>query len=167
MNGLYQVSDKGRVQSLNYGNTGRTALLRPIKLYGYSRVRLYKDNKYNKYRNFYIHRLVAEAFIPNPENKPDVNHKDGDKQNNISTNLEWCTEKENTAHAIENKLFDICVPVKQYDKQHNFIRQWESQAEAFKVLGIRHISCCCKGKRKTAGGYIWEYVNKGEEIWEK
>ena len=164
MNGLYQVSDKGRVQSLNYGNTGTIALLRPIKIYGYLRVRLYKNNKY---KNFYVHRLVAEAFIPNQKNKPDVNHKDGDKQNNTSTNLEWCTEKENTAHAIKNKLFNICVPVNQYDKQHNLIRQWKSQAEAFKELGIKHISCCCKGKRKTAGGYIWEYVNKGGKTWER
>lgn len=101
--GLYEVSDLGNIKSLNYNHTiGNVKLLKPVKNKGdYFQVTLYKD-KIQFIKK--IHRLVAQAFIPNPENKPQVNHIDGNKQNNTVSNLEWTTSQENVIHSWENGL---------------------------------------------------------------
>lgn len=108
--GLYQVSNLGRVKSLEkkipYGYGLRTIPERILKNnvneYGYLYVRLYKDAKGTKFK---IHRLVALTFLENPKNKRCVNHKDGNKQNNCVENLEWVTHGENMQHAADNKLW--------------------------------------------------------------
>lgn len=91
--GLYQVSNKGRVKSLNYNRTGKEQILKNIlEPTGYYRVNLAKEGKW---KHFTVHRLVCNAFIPNPNNLPCINHKDENKQNNSLQNLEWCTVKYN------------------------------------------------------------------------
>lgn len=99
----YFVSNLGNVKTNNHYGSGRTAILKPAKDFkGYLRVALQKDLKL---KTFKVHRLVASAFIKNEFNKPQVNHKDGNKNNNSVENLEWCTNKENAHHAIANGLF--------------------------------------------------------------
>jgi hypothetical protein len=94
--GIYQVSNKGRVKRIKVSTGANLRTIRPSLSAGYPAVGLHKNDKRER---FYVHRLVAEAFIPNPENKPQVNHKDGNKRNPVSSNLEWCTSKENYVHA--------------------------------------------------------------------
>lgn len=175
----YLISNKGRVKSL-YDKNGkkREHILKPRKKAIYLYVNLYKNSKCKTKK---IHRLVAKTFIPNPKNLPCVNHIDGDKHNNKVENLEWCTYSENTNKAIETGLFNKKVlfkngkdnimfdkhgkehhssmPVLQYDLKNNFIKKWANIKEAQDNLKIFHISDCCKGKRKSAGGYIWKYNN--------
>ncbi len=112
--GCYQVSNLGRIKSLDrmtnnqYGEyfmKGRILKNSIIKDKGYCRVSLNNGNGKISKR---VHRLVAEAFIPNPENKPEVNHKDGNKLNNCVSNLEWCTNKENIEHSIRTGLKKHC-----------------------------------------------------------
>ena len=107
-----------------------------------------------------MHRLVAEAFIPNPENKPQVNHKDGNKRNNHVDNLEWVTNLENMIHAQENGLVNYRPKsINQYDKEGNFIKSHKSIYSAAQELGTTQytISRAVNGLRKTAKGYIWKY----------
>ena len=143
----------GRIRSLKFG---REKILKQTKSkYGYLVVGLYKNGKHKLFR---VNRLVAEAFIPNPENKPEVNHKDTNKLNNRADTLEWATRSENQLHAFKNKLqIPITKIILQYDLKGNFIKEWESMAEARRQTNISHICCCCKGQRKTAGGFIWKY----------
>jgi hypothetical protein len=108
--GNYQVSNLGRIRSLNRKSWNGTGWFikkgQIIKLQksnsNYSCVLLWNNNKR---KNFWVHKLVALHFIPNPEDKPEVNHKDGNKQNNNINNLEWCTRSENRSHAWKNGLF--------------------------------------------------------------
>lgn len=107
--GLYQVSNLGKVKSLeryvNWRNTKKLCksfILKPYdNSFGYLIVKLCKEGKMRNYR---VNRLVAKAFIPNPNNRPEVNHLDGCKYNNCVENLEWCFPKENVAHAYKNNL---------------------------------------------------------------
>ena len=101
--GRYSVTDDGRVISHNYSHTGRDRDLKPGIARGYLHVTLYINGKANQRK---VHRLVALAFIPNPEIKPEVNHKDGNKANNVWTNLEWSTRKENNDHSVTNGLWE-------------------------------------------------------------
>lgn len=95
--GLYQVSNMGRVKSLNFNRSGLPRILKTKNRQGYPRVILWKSGKRHE---VCVHRLVAQAFIPNPENKPFVNHKDGNRRNNHVDNLEWCTAQENAIHSV-------------------------------------------------------------------
>lgn len=158
---LYQVSNYGRVKSLprKTGNQYCNGVIKKAyNEFGYNRIQLVrKDRK----KWFFIHRLVAEAFIPNPNNLPQINHIDGNKTNNNVDNLEWCTQKQNTIHAYKNGLKKTrCIM--QYDLSNNFIRNWDSIIDASRTLSIDRssIQICCAGKYKTAGGYIWRYADK-------
>lgn len=134
-------------------------VLKPLKLTkGYLGVRLYKNNEGKTIK---IHRLVAEHFIPKEEGKEQVNHIDGNKENNKVENLEWCNQKENMQHSYKIGLRkNVVKPINQYDKNGNFIKKWESIMQAERELKIynTNISACCLGKKKSAGGYIWKFA---------
>jgi hypothetical protein len=174
--GLYQISNLGNIKKLrfinNITNKEKVFDIKPQLINsGYYKVVLYKNGKY---KNKTIHRLVAEAFIPNPTNKPVVNHKDGNKKNNNVENLEWCTYSQNNKHAYKNNLmkpfakgkFGSNNPkakkVNMLDKKTNkLIKTFGSLIEAANYLNIDkscHIVSCCKGRLKTAYGYKWEYT---------
>lgn len=162
--GKYEVSNMGNVRSLK----GKIKLLQQRTLNsGYLYVSLTSNCKSN---NKTVHRLVAESFIPNAEGKGFVNHIDGNKKNNCSSNLEWVTKSENMKHAYKNGLIkNLIVPeshkkkVIQIDKDGTIIRIFSSLTEAAKETGskIGHISSCCSGKRKTTNGYSWKYQKEG------
>lgn len=104
--GFYQVSSLGRVKTVERYEAERNRIIRerirvPVAVHGYLYCELWKNGKHKRYA---IHRLVATAFIPNPDGRPQVNHLDGDKTNNSVTNLEWCTASENERHAYETEL---------------------------------------------------------------
>ena len=164
--GLYQVSNIGRIKSLKkyHGKTEnwieREIILKPqISNTGYYRVRL--SNKGVKV--FSVHRLVAKAFIENPNDYKEVNHIDGNKINNCSINLEWCSRSQNEKHAYLTGLAKSTKrkKINQYDLNGNFIKEWDCIRLAEKELRISqsNIIYVCKGKRKSAGNFIWRYVN--------
>ena len=145
--GLYAVTSCGRVWSYM-----SQKFLTPISdINGYSYVNLYKNEKSKHYK---VHRLVAEAYIPNPDNLPQVNHKDENKTNNCLQNLEWCDAKYNTNYGTRNEK--IKKPILQFDLEGNLIREWPSTTDALKELK-GHICECLRGRRKTACNYIWKY----------
>lgn len=167
--GRYQISNLGNVLCLNYKNTHKPHLLSIFTTKtGYNQIHLTKANKQSR---FFVHVLVAKAFIPNPYNKPQVNHIDGNKQNNCVDNLEWVTAKENIEHAMQNglirsiKYFDafasrhtINESVLQYDLHGNFIKKWKYLIEASKYYQCdpNLIKKCMKGYTKSAKGFIWK-----------
>ena len=161
---FYEVSNLGNVKSKR-----RNIILKyNINNKGRPYVNLFK-NKKAKTRT--IHRLVAETFIPNIENKETVNHKDGNKLNNCINNLEWATRSENQLHAYniglqkpnkpmlnkKGKLNPLSKKVIQYDLNGNFIKEYSSYTEATQQTNINHIGDCCNGKFKRAGKYIWKW----------
>ena len=154
--GLYQVSAWGEVRSIK-----RNIFLRQhADKDGYLKVLL---SKHGKSKNFFVHRLVAEAFIPNPDNLPCVNHKDEDKTNNAFRNLEWCTVQYNTTyHDVHLKKKTNKKAVVQYDLDGSVVRVWSSASEAAKALGISRgsISACCLHLPhfKSVHGFRWEFV---------
>lgn len=153
---LYQVSNHGRVKSLRK-NIILKSILNSRK---YCQITLSKNNNQC---NYSIHRLVAIHFIPNLENKPQVNHIDGNKQNNHVNNLEWCTIKENIQHAYDTGLKENTRDKKYCSKKVKCIETgivYESTREAGRQLNISNgnISKCCNGKRKSIGGYTWKYI---------
>lgn len=163
--GLYMVSNLGRVKSLNYKNTGKEHELSPVLIGGYKRVLLYKNR--NR-KHYLVHRLVAMAFLPNPNNLPEVNHKDEDKFNNCVDNLEWCTRKYNNNYGtgIERRVMkringkDSKV-IYQYSLNGDLIKVWPSSKEIQRQTGYDRsfiCSCCrCKDKNRTAYGFKWRY----------
>lgn len=147
--GLYQVSNLGQVKSLRTG-----ILLRQAKnKFGYLLCVLCVKGDMNSKR---VHRLVAQAFLENPSNLPQVNHKDGNKANNNVENLEWCTCSENTRHAVSNELFSTSkkIRVVETGKVYTSIG---SCARDISGSGA-NISHCLYGKRKTHKGYHFEWV---------
>lgn len=152
--GLYQVSSYGRVKSLGNDKTRKEKLLKPkTNGRGYLLVCLNKDGKQNFY---FVHRLVTQAFIPNPDNLPQVNHKDENKLNNCVSNLEWCTCKYNINYGTRTEK--ISKEVYQYSLDDKLIKVWNSTQECGRNgFSFQHISECCNGKRKTHKGYIWKY----------
>ena len=156
---IYQVSNQGNVRSKKrYGSKG--CLLKPrLTPKGYLIVTLYNKG-YEK--TFKVHRLVALAFIPNPDNLPQINHKDENKENNCVKNLEWCTALYNDTYGTRlTKITEKqCIPVSQYlgDK---LIANYASIKEAGEINNYHRglICLCCNGKRKTAYKYKWRYTN--------
>ena len=158
--GLYEVSSLGRIKSLNYNHTGKEKILKICKDgRGYLCANLCKDGKA---KNHAIHRLVAKAFLPNPDNLPQVNHKDENKENNKVENLEWCSRSYNCSYGTRNKRTSEknSKPVFSISKVNGLIMEYTSATEAERVTGIaqQSICRCCKGKLKSAGGYIWKYL---------
>ena len=111
-------------------------------------------------KQYLLHRIVAKVFIQNPENKEQVNHIDGNKQNACANNLEWCSNRENQIHKIKSGLSNCTKKIIQYDLQMNKIKKFNSQIEATNELKICHsnISSCCLGKVKTASGFIFKFA---------
>lgn len=193
--GYYQVSNKGRVKSLDryiiYTSKHNRQIRQRINgriLYqgickGYKAVKLSKNHIQT---NYSVHRLVSEAFIANPENKPEVNHKNGNKKDNRVVNLEWVTASENQQHSY--KFLGRCggmlgkhQTIAAKEKLSRYRKENAEQLNAFSRKKVRcielnkvftgickaaretgvanHIAACCNGTRKTCGGYHWEYVN--------
>lgn len=163
--GRYEVSNLGRVRSVEriieavgtYGGKRivRSCILKPQ--YGkepYGRVALGSGNEKRR-----IHRLVAQAFIPNPENKRCVDHINGDKHDNRASNLRWCTHYENNNNVNTKK--NARYPIMQIDpKTDEVIKVWDSVSEMRKQLGIYNTHLVCQGKRRIMGGYKWKYAEK-------
>ena len=161
---IYEVSDLGRVRSLKFW---KEKILKPQKdKGGYLHVGLSKDGQI---KHTYVHRLVAEAFIPNPQGLETVNHKDEDKTNNSVANLEWMSNKDNLNYGTRNKRVSearlnhpaFSKKVQMFDKSTGeLLATFPSIHEAERVTGIAqsHISSCCLGKLKSAGGYKWRYI---------
>ena len=153
--GHYQVSNFGRVKSIKFG---KEILLKQRQcMNGYKSVILYKNGIVKTYL---VHRLVAEAFIDNPDNLPEVNHKDECKTNNVVSNLEWCDRKYNQNYGTrtERVAEKLSKPVLQYDLEGNFIKEWKSTRECGRNgFNHGHIADCCQGKLKTYKGFIWRY----------
>lgn len=156
-NGDYEVSNLGRIKSLK-GDKEKILTNEYYTHDGYRMVTLSLKGKWKPYR---VHRLVAKAFIPNPNNYPQVNHINEDKTDNRADNLEWCTAKYNIlfSNNIEKMNKKTRKRVVQTDNKGNFIALYVSVSEAGRQTGInfKNISACCLGKRKNAGGYIWNY----------
>ena len=172
--GLYQVSNAGRLKSYKKNATGKILKL-TNRTGDYLRVVLQGKGKNQK--SIGVHRLVALVFIPNPDNLPQVNHIDGNKQNNKIDNLEWCSQSENVRHAIRQHPIQLApmlkynselrpIPLLQMKKDGTIINRFKSGAEASRVTGIccRNILQAAHGtdngrgfKRKSAGGYIWRF----------
>ena len=175
----YTIDECGNVTNTVTGKTRKPSVSKT----GYCSVDLYNNANMKR---FLIHRLVAMAFIPNPQDLPQVNHIDENPMNNNVKNLEWCTPKYNmnygngvkTRHrkidytkpcykenAIKNGK-KASKPVVQYDKSGNFIRRYESAKDASRITNTdhSHILDCCNEKpcRHTAGGYVWKFERRDD-----
>ncbi len=179
-NPRYQVSNLGRVKCLDWRYTGKEKICKlSVNGAGYLQVCIDGVNKL-------VHRLVAEAFLPNPEKKPCIDHIRTVRTKNfvifdeegtiIDSSIRWCTQKENCnnpltrKHMSENNASTMLgklgvehpksVSIVQLTLDGQFIRRWSAVSEAERELGIHHssISDCCRGRYKSAGGYKWVYA---------
>ena len=149
--GHYQVRNFGRVKSIKFGKE-IIMNLNPNSS-GYLLVNLCKDGTV---KAFAVHRLVAEAFIPNPYNLPQVNHRDENKLNNNVDNLEWCTNEYNINYGTRTERYSKTVL--QYTLDGEFVREWASANECGRNgFNPRRVGDCCRGERKTHKGYIWKF----------
>ncbi len=158
----YGISEDGIVVNLE---TGKQLKLTPDKDGYLCFISCIKNIK----KCLKVHRVVATTYIPNPNNYPQVNHKNLDKTDNRRNNLEWCTDEQNKKHLWSNAIIKPRMPrrqganslfaksVSQYSRDGSKIRDWGSIIDAINSTGISNISACCKGKLKTAGGYCWRY----------
>jgi len=151
----YQISNFGNVINIK-----KNKQMHPyLKKSGYVVIRLSNKGQAVECK---IHRLVAIAFITNPDNLPFVNHKDENKSNNHYTNLEWCNSTYNNNYGTrsERQAKKIQKPVKQYSINNVFIKKYSSIQEAGKSTNNNpnNISNCLRTKAKTSGGYIWKYA---------
>lgn len=175
--GFYQISNHGRVKSLprprhgghNHYMSKEKIRAASVNNMGYSVVLLYKNKVYDRR---YVHRMVAMAFIPNPDDKPLVNHIDNNPKNNHIDNLEWCTQTENMQHAVRMGRHKSpfkgkygaancrARAIKQFTLSGDLVAAYDSMCLAKCATGIDNsaISMCCSGRRKTAGGYKWSYA---------
>ena len=165
--GFIEVSNKGRVRSLLRGEPYVLKTSKDGK--GYHRLRVTIQRRK---LSFKLHRIVAMAFLENPDNLPQVNHKDGNKDNNSVDNLEWISNRDNARHAIENGLWDS---VAEGAKRENESRKkrvvctrgdevivFDSISDAERHFGTRHITDVIKGKRKQAKGWKFAYAEGGD-----
>ena len=173
--GLYKVSNLGRILSLNYRNTGKAELMNISKTKkGYLQVTLSKNKEKKTCK---VHRLVAETFLPNPENLPEVNHIDEDKTNNFvflnedgsvdkkKSNLEWKNHRDNCNHGTRNERTAKAntngirsKPVIQLTLDAEFVREWSATNECGRNgFNQSNVVNCCNGKRKTHKGFRWMY----------
>ena len=158
--GLYQISNLGNVRSLHWNHSNKIRLLTPFLNDGYLRVGFRVNNVL---KNYLIHVLVANAFIPNPENKPQVNHKDGNKLNNNVSNLEWVSAFENVIHAKKHNLItkNPCrwkpCKINQLSLNGKIIATYPSQREASRQLNLiqARISYAIANNRPYAN-FLWE-----------
>lgn len=164
--GLYQVSNLGRVRN----KSGLIMSQKPSKRDGYVRLLLYKAGKY---KAEYVHILVAQQFLQKPSfDSAEVNHIDANKSNNVVSNLEWVTKRENHFHAVRLGLKPVnptigkygsdnpcSKPIFQYTTDGVFIREWKSRDEAASYYGCtpNSISRCMNGVRKTCKGFLWKH----------
>ena len=170
--GLYQISNLGRIRSLDVRTYQRNkfgkfqyvlhkgkVLKAQKQRNGYLTIDLHRKGQFKRQT---IHRLVAEAFIPNNDNNKYINHKDNDILNNKVSNLEWCTQKYNIKYAYDygNKIPPNMRSINQIDNNGNIIATFISMQEAERKTNIRsaNISKCCRKLRSRAGGYKWEYT---------
>ena len=154
--GLYFVSNLGRVKSTPTCKHKKPRILKPIPRNGYLSVILCDEHGL---KNVFIHRLVAQCFVPNPYNKPIVNHVDGNKMNPCAENLEWCTQKENIDHAIKTGLMhSYKKPIYQLDLNGKLVKKWNNIDQIlsnYPNYKVKTINNCIYGKKKSAYGSIW------------
>lgn len=174
----YQVSNLGKILSLNYRNTGKPKMMEPIERKdGYLQACLSKNNKKDTYP---WHRIVAEAFLPNPLNKPYINHKiEGDEGKKINivifnedgtvdeekSTIEWCTAEENHNYGTVNERISKALSkiVLQFTLDGKFVKEWESVQECGRNgFAISAVCRCCNGKIPHYKGFIWKYKDKNE-----
>lgn len=164
--GYIEVSNEGRVRSLLRGEP--RVLKTQVDNKGYHRIRVTIEREKMSYK---VHREVAKAFIENPNNLPQVNHKNGNKSDNSVDNLEWVTNRENAHHAIENGLWESVAVGAQRENERRkrpvigcfsgevicFSKRFESVSEAERFIGSRHVTDVLKGKRSTVKGWTLRY----------
>jgi hypothetical protein len=148
--GLYSISRSGRVYSYKTKQN-----LKNIACEDYFRICLCRNGRKQM---LLLHRVIAEAFIPNPFGKPCINHIDGDKSNNSLENLEWVTHSENLLHAYETKLNTRPRPVVRVSKNGDTVFYKSARAAEMDGFQNQNIAKCCKGARQTHLGYRWEYA---------
>ena len=164
--GKYQVSNLGRVRAMwrsnQYGHKiDNIHYFKPVLNRNYYRVPLSIGNK-TKY--FYVHILVANAFVPNPNGYPQVNHKDENTKNNCADNLEWCTPKYNSNYGTRNRRMGDTqsIPIIQLTKNGEIVREWKSAAYAAKVLGLKasYINSVVNSKPHRNSAYNYKWIRK-------
>lgn len=184
-NGLYQVSNLGNVKSIERFRTNgkgwfiqKPRILKTGKRNGYLIVNLCKDGVV---KTFKVHRLVATHFIPNPENKPEIDHIDINPLNNRVENLRWVTHKENMNNPLSREKQSISMkgkpslkgkenkqskPIFQLDRYGELIKKWDSVMDVERELGLKHQNICHNAldKSSNCGGYKWGYVDDYEKI---